>query len=176
MNITRRTWVTVAAGLAAGVGSGTAWAAGRTIKVSLWDTGAMAMQGFGQGPMRGMGMQGGAPMGTPGQRMPAAHMGIKLSSRTVPAGTVTFAVRNDSKALVHEMVVSPIKNTSTPLPYKQAENKVDEDAAGHLGEVAELEPGKSGALTLNLKRGRYILYCNVAGHYALGMWTVLTVT
>lgn len=176
MNITRRIWVAVAAGLAAGMGSGTAWAASRTIKVSLWDTGAMAMQGFGQGPMRSMGMHGGMPVGAPGQRMPMAHVGIKLSSRTVPAGMVTFDVRNDSKALVHEMVISPIKNTRTPLPYNQAEKKVDEDAAGHLGEVAELEPGTSGGLTLNLKRGRYIVYCNVAGHYALGMWTVLTVT
>jgi uncharacterized cupredoxin-like copper-binding protein len=108
--------------------------------------------------------------------MHMAHMGIKLSSHTVRAGKVSFEVRNDSKALVHEMVISPIKDTRTPLPYDQAQNKVDEDAAGHLGEVAELEPGKSGSLTLDLKRGRYVLYCNVVGHYALGMWTVLTVT
>jgi uncharacterized cupredoxin-like copper-binding protein len=26
-----------------------------------------------------------------------------------------------------------------------------------------------------LKPGRYILYCNIPGHYALGMWTLLTV-
>jgi uncharacterized cupredoxin-like copper-binding protein len=132
------------------------------------------MMGMGIG--MGMGMQGGTPMGAPGQRMPMAHMGIKVSSRTVPAGLVRFDVRNDSKVMEHEMVVAPIKDTKTPLPYNQAENKVDEDAAGNLGEVAELEPGKSGGLKLNLKRGRYILYCNVAGHYALGMWTVLTVT
>lgn len=176
MHITRRTWVALATGLVASVGSGTALAAGRTIKVSLWDTGPMAMQGLGQGPMMGMGMHGGGAMGAPGQRMPMAPMGIKLSSSTVPAGMVSFEVRNDSRTLVHEMVVAPIKDTRTPLPYKQDENKVDEDAAGHLGEVAELEPGKSGGLKLNLKRGRYILYCNVPGHYALGMWAVLTVT
>ena len=68
------------------------------------------------------------------------------------------------------MVASPIENTQTPLPYKQADNKVDEDAAGHLGDVAELEPGKSGGLKLNLKRGRYILDCNVVGHHAMGLW------
>jgi uncharacterized cupredoxin-like copper-binding protein len=105
-----------------------------------------------------------------------AHMGIKLSAHTVVAGAVSFNVRNDSKVLAHEMVVSRIKNAKTPLPYKQAENKVDEDAAGALGEVAELEPGKSGSLKLNLKRGQYILYCNVVGHYAHGMWAILTVT
>jgi uncharacterized cupredoxin-like copper-binding protein len=176
MNINRRTWVALATGLVASAGAGPALAAGRSIKVSLWDTGAMAMQGPGAGPMMGMGTHGGGPMGAPGRRMHMAHMGVKLSSNTVPAGMVTFDVRNDSKVLVHEMVISPIKDTRTPLPYDKAQNKVDEDAAGHMGEVAELEPGKSGGLTLELKRGRYILYCNVVGHYAQGMWTVLTVT
>lgn len=33
------------------------------------------------------------------------------------------------------------------------EEKVDEDAAGHIGEVAELETGQSGALTMTLKPG-----------------------
>ena len=45
----------------------------------------------------------------------------------------------------------------------------------HLGEVADLEPGKKGKLTLTLTPGRYIVCCNIAGHDALGMWTLLTV-
>ena len=40
-------------------------------------------------------------MRAPGQRMPMAPMGIKLSSHTVPAGMVSFDVRNDSELLVH---------------------------------------------------------------------------
>jgi len=169
MSITRREWIALASGLAASLGAGAAFAANRVIKVSLWDTGAMSMSM----PPRQGSMMG---MGAGGQKMPMAHMGIKVSSVTVPAGVVSFDVRNDSTVMVHEMVISPIKDGKTPLPYNQATNKVDEDAAGHLGEVADLEPGKSGALKLTLKRGRYILYCNVAGHYALGMWTLLTVT
>lgn len=69
----------------------------------------------------------------------------------------------------------PINNDRAGLPYNKAENKVIEDDAGHLGEVAELEPGQNGALTLTLKPGQYILYCNIPGHYALGMWTLFTV-
>ena len=65
---------------------------------------------------------------------------------------------------------------NTPLPYDETLMKVDEDAAGHLGEVAELAPGQSGALRLTLKPGQYILYCNIPGHYAVGMWSLLTVT
>jgi uncharacterized cupredoxin-like copper-binding protein len=168
MSITRREWIALASGLAASLGAGAAFAASRVIKVSLWDTGATSMSMQGQGSMMGM--------GAGGQKMPMAHMGIKVSSATVAAGVVSFDVRNDSTVMVHEMVISPIKDSKTPLPYNQSTNKVDEDAAGHLGEVADLAPGKSGALKLTLKRGRYILYCNVAGHYALGMWTLLTVT
>ena len=74
------------------------------------------------------------------------------------------------------MVVSPIKSDRTSLPCNHTEGRVEEDAAGHLGEVAERDPGKSDTLRLMLKPGRYVLYCNVAGHYALGMWTILTVT
>lgn len=172
MNLTRRRCLALATGLVATVSSGAAFAAGRSIAVSLWDSGDMALHDNAGGMMMGMAMGGGAA----GQAMVKAHMGIRLSSRTVRAGELTFNVRNDSKILAHEMVVSPIKNGKTPLPYIQKENKVDEKAAVALGEVAELEPGKSGALKLTLKRGRYILYCNVAGHYAHGMWTVLTVT
>lgn len=144
------------------------YAAGTVVKVSLWDKGAMSMQMLSKGPKMGMAMG-------KGTGMPDGPMGIKLSTSNVPAGVVTFEVTNDAKEMVHEMVVAPVKNEKKPLPYMKKEMKVDEDAAGHLGEVAELEPGKSGALTITLKPGRYILYCNIPGHYTLGMWTLLTV-
>jgi hypothetical protein len=56
MAITRRNWVALATGFAASVCSGAAFAAGRSIKVSLWDTGAMALHTDGPGPMMGMAM------------------------------------------------------------------------------------------------------------------------
>ena len=73
------------------------------------------------------------------------------------------------------MIVAPIANVSTPLPYDTEQQRVDEDTAGDLGEVSELNSGQSGALRLTLKPGLYILYCNIPGHYVLGMWTLLTV-
>ena len=149
--------------------TGQAYAAGTVIKVSLWDKGAMSMGMVGKGPMMGM------AMGTPGSHMSMGPMGIKVSTHAAKAGQVTFAVTNDSTQMVHEMVLSPVKDDKTPLPYDKAGQKVDEDAAGHLGEVAELEPGKKGALTVDLKPGKYILYCNIPDHYILGMWTLITV-
>lgn len=114
-------------------------------------------------------------MGMAMGQMHNGPMGIKVSKAMVPAGEVTFNVTNDSKDMVHEMVVSPVKDENVALPYDKASQKIDEDAAGHLGEVAELEHGKKGSLTMNMKPGRYMLYCNIPGHYVLGMWTLITV-
>ena len=43
-------------------------------------------------------------------------------------------------------------------PIIDDEKRVDEDKAGDKGEVSELDPGKSGSLTVNLKPGIYLLY------------------
>jgi len=152
------TALTVTASLA-----GAAWAHGTVVNVSLWDKGAEA------------GMAEGLGMGAKGAQMSKATMGIKLSEKSVKAGEITFRVTNSSKDTIHEMVVSPMKGADDPLPYVAADNEVNEDAAGNLGEVSELDPGKSGSLTLHLKPGTYILYCNIPGHYMSGMWTTLTV-
>ena len=74
------------------------------------------------------------------------------------------------------MIVMFLQDPTKPLPYIDAENRVDEDKAGDKGEVSELDPGKSGALTVPLKAGKYLLICNVPGHYGAGMWTEFTVT
>ncbi|MBS0535502.1 MAG: hypothetical protein JSR72_15710 [Proteobacteria bacterium] len=104
------------------------------------------------------------------------HMGITIYQHTVKSGSVTFAVTNHSEKTIHEMLVLPIKDTKTALPYLSGENRLNEDKTNSLGEVSELDPGKSGSLTVKLKPGKYLLACNVPGHYAAGMWTELTVT
>lgn len=143
-------------------------AAESAVKVSLWDRGPHSMDAVGKGRVREMGMRTG--------NMSMAMLGIDAEPKSIKAGRVTFRVTNVSKDMIHEMVVSPVPDSGKPLPYDKSLEKVDEDAAGHLGEVPELSPGQSGSLSLRLKPGKYILYCNVAGHYALGMWTRITVT
>ena len=134
------------------------------VKVSLWDKGGMMDMSKSMG--LGMGMHG---------KMKMAIMGIKADKKSVPAGKVTFNVSNNSKETVHEMLVSPIASEDAVLPFVGNENRVDEEKSGDLGEVSELDPGKSGSLTLDLKPGFYILFCNVPGHYMAGMWTTLKV-
>lgn len=167
LNLSHRSWAALATTLFLALPAGQAIAKGSVIKVSLWDMGAMPMNMHDKGS--GMMMdraEGNRPMG---------HMGITVSTHTVKAGKVTFNVENASRELVHEMVLSPVKHEKAALPYDKEARKVNEDAAGHLGEVEELEPGKRGALTIDLKPGKYILYCNIAGHYMTGMWTLITV-
>ncbi len=102
-------------------------------------------------------------------------MGIKIDKTEVPAGKVTFEVKNDAKDLQHEMLVAPVADENVVLPYNATENRVDEEKSGDLGEVSELDPGKGGALTLDLKPGTYVLYCNIPGHFMAGMWTTIIV-
>jgi len=151
-------WLTVATPLRA---------AETQIAVTLWDKGADSVM-MDEAHMKTMGKMIAA--------MPMAMMGIQIDKATVPAGQVTFNVTNASSVLIHEMVISPLKPDQTELPFDADGNKVDEDAAMDLGEVSELDAGKTGALTLDLGPGRYVLYCNIPGHFIGGMWVVLTVT
>lgn len=136
--------------------------ADRTVNISLEDQGASKEM-----PM-GLGMNMGGNM-----RM--ATMSVTLDKDTVSAGKVTFNVTNASKDMIHELIVGHLTDPAKQLPYVASDAKVDEEGSDHLGEVSELDPGKSGALILTLEPGTYVLYCNVANHYMAGMWTLLTV-
>ena len=139
--------------------------AATVVDVSLWDKGAGAMMGTDM------------MFAMPGAKaMMSATMGVKASVTSAPAGVVTFHVTNNSKDTVHEMIVMYLADPTQPLPYIAADSRVDEDKAGDKGEVSELDPGASGSLTVVLKPGKYLLICNVAGHFAAGMWTEFEVT
>ena len=107
--------------------------------------------------------------------MKMAKMGININPKAVPHGNVRFNVTNLASNLVHEVIVARITDENQLLPYDQSRNKVDVEGVQTLGSVAEIDPNKSASLTLDLKPGKYLLYCNVAGHYMAGMWTVIDV-
>lgn len=168
MKLNRRVTLGLVAGIMTALIGSTAFAEATTVNVSLWDNGPGAMDGFGTLPNMAPGM------GT--TDMNAAPMAITIDAATVKAGEVTFAVTNDSKDMIHEMILSPLPADNAPLPYLADQDRADEDASDHLGEVAELDPGAKGALTVTLTPGTYILYCNIPAHLVLGMWTTITVT
>lgn len=104
------------------------------------------------------------------------RMQMKVDHASVKAGSVTFQVMNESQALVHEMLVIQTNSTATALPYDAKKDTFVESQVKSLGEVEELQSGKSGKLTLNLKPGSYLLACNQPGHLHAGMWSKFTVT
>ena len=154
-----RTLAPLAVGLFLALSGASQAAQAMIVNVSLWDTGPDSMMG--------MGVNG---------DLSKATMGLTADVATIPAGTVTFNVINNSKTIIHEMIMSRVPADNAPLPYLVAKFKVDEAAASPLGEVSELEVGKNGQLSVNLTPGKYILYCNIMGHYMNGMWTIITVT
>ena len=139
--------------------------AGTTINITLMDMGGNKLD-LSKNLDMGVGMKGDKSK---------AMLHVMLDKETVPAGSVTFKVTNGSKELTHEMQVVPIKDEQTPLAFSDVENRADEEKEGSLGEVAELEPGKAGELTLDLKPGTYVLMCNIPGHFGGGMWSKLIV-
>ncbi|MFN6055370.1 MAG: hypothetical protein ACK47C_04930 [Paracoccaceae bacterium] len=142
-------------------------AAGTLVKVSLWDKGEASMDGMDMAPM-GMAMAG--------ADMDMATMGITVDRSEVPAGEITFTVINESQEFYHSLSIAPVADTSKELPYLNDKMMVDEAAAGTVASGKELRPHATGSVTADLKPGTYILFCNVAQHYAMGMWTLVTVT
>ncbi len=93
---------------------------------------------------------------------------------SLKAGRYTLDVHN-AGATDHELIVAPTSNGS--LPLRPDGLTIDEEAI-ESQEPGSLEPGRPGArrtLTVVLKPGRYIFFCNMEGHYMAGMHTEVTV-
>ncbi len=142
--------------------------AGTVVKVSLWDKGPTSMDKMDTLMPMGMAMAG--------AKTDMATMGIKVDLKEIPAGEVTFRVINESQDFYHSLVISPVADPSRELPYLTDKMMVDEDAALRIGRGKEFKAHDSGSLTVTMQPGTYILYCNIAGHYAMGMWTMIDVT
>lgn len=92
------------------------------------------------------------------------------SSSSVPAGKVTFRVANRG-TMEHEFVVLRTDRHHHVLPVKAAVAA----ETGRQGEISSIAPGKVRSLTLTLKPGKYVLICNLLGHYKAGQYAALRV-
>ncbi len=119
---------------------------------------------------------------------------VKPDAESVKAGKVTFAVTNSGK-LYHEFIVYSNTDDVEPgdLPVNKEDDKAELVEANIVGEApyatppivpADKKPGDAdhrirsegwGAeLTVDLKAGKYILLCNLSGHYAKKQYTAFT--
>lgn len=86
------------------------------------------------------------------------------------AGKITFVVKNSGKAK-HEFVVIRTNLAPGKLPVKKGRAS----EAGAKGEIGNLPAGATKRLTLTLPKGKYVLICNLTGHYQAGQRAAFTV-
>ena len=95
---------------------------------------------------------------------------IAASANSTTAGKVTFVVRN-AGTMEHEFVVIRTSKAPSALPMKGRQAS----EAGAKGEIEEFGPGSTKRLTLTLGPGKYVLLCNLPGHYKKGVYLAFTV-
>ena len=95
---------------------------------------------------------------------------LKASPKSATAGKVTFALRNNGSDR-HELIV--IKTTKAASKLPQSGGRASEK--GRVADSGTFAGGKSKKLTVTLKKGHYVLICNLPGHYAGGMRSDFTV-
>ena len=97
---------------------------------------------------------------------------LSVNVPSVKAGTIKIGVRNLA-AMEHSFEVLKTDLPHDKIPVDGASAKAKED--GKVGGIASIPAGKSAAVTIDLTPGKYVLICNVAGHYGLGMHVGFTV-
>ena len=100
---------------------------------------------------------------------------ILLEPARVPAGRVDLKV-DDVGPADHELIL--IRALRGPLPLRHDGLTVDEDAlqSATIGVLEPAAPGTIRHLDATLRKGRYEVFCNMAGHYLGGMHAFLVVT
>ncbi|MBM3138820.1 MAG: hypothetical protein FJZ92_01070 [Chloroflexi bacterium] len=88
------------------------------------------------------------------------------------AGKIAFAVKN-AGAIVHNFRL--IKSDLAPNALPVAGGVVDEKRVEVVAKIDELTAGQTKSIQADVTAGKYVLICNIAGHYQLGMTVGLTV-
>lgn len=118
--------------------------------------------------------------GAGGGRLLEIKMGdffFSPANPTAKAGKTTIEAPNEG-TVEHELVVFKTNKNPAKLPTEPNgdvdEEKLDEEAQEE-GEIADVEAGETKSEQFNLTPGKYVIFCNIPGHYAQGMYGTLTV-
>jgi uncharacterized cupredoxin-like copper-binding protein len=106
---------------------------------------------------------------------PDGSQGVTVTTDHVKPGKVQFQVKNVSNNEDHELLLVKTELAPADFPMDASGVRVDEDKFKGLKELGDVHPGKSRNTTLNLKAGKYVLFCNEEGHFKAGMYTAFTV-
>jgi hypothetical protein len=111
----------------------------------------------------------------------APHAVVRISERDfriavepglIPAGDVELVVRNQGPD-THELIM--VRSSGSQPPLRRDGLTVDEEALDEVGAVEGVDPHGVRRVRLHLARGRYELFCNMAGHFMAGMHGELVV-
>jgi uncharacterized cupredoxin-like copper-binding protein len=113
---------------------------------------------------------GATQLATPGRVVDVTErdFAISVSPRTLPAGNVVIRATNRGPDQ-HELIIVRVRDPKLPLRsdgLTVSEEKLDKSTVGVL------EPGQPNSvreLRVQLKPGRYVLFCNMSGHFMGGM-------
>ncbi len=97
---------------------------------------------------------------------------VVLSPATIPAGTIKFGIRNlGTMAHQFDLIKTDLPADKLPIDSATAQAKAD----GLVKQVLNIQPNKVATVSAQLAAGHYVIICNVAGHYQLGMRADFTV-
>jgi uncharacterized cupredoxin-like copper-binding protein len=93
-------------------------------------------------------------------------------------GTTTIDAPNEGK-VEHELVVFKSNLDPAKLPTDSSgevdEEKLEQEGAEEAGEIEDVEAGESKSREFDLPPGKYVMFCNLPGHYERGMYGTITV-
>ncbi len=103
-------------------------------------------------------------------KVSATEFAFEPSDLTAPSGDVRITLDNMGDA-PHELVL--LKTDKQPDALAAGGGKASEK--GEVGEIEPIDGGESKSKSFELEGGRYVMVCNVDGHYEKGMRGTLTV-
>jgi uncharacterized cupredoxin-like copper-binding protein len=121
----------------------------------------------------GLGLITSSPAGTAtsgGVAVALAEWKVVPAPAAVRAGRVTLVARNNG-TMAHELVVLRSTRAAARLPIRGG--KAVE--TGRVAKISNIASGVSKRVTLKLRPGRYVLICNLLGHYQAGQFSALRV-
>src|SRR3954447_19642565 len=88
---------------------------------------------------------------------------VKASPKSATAGKVKFNVKNAGSDK-HELVI--LKTNTAASKFKVSGGRAR--VSGQVAAIEDIAAGKSKSRTVTLKKGHYVLLCNLPGHYQQG--------
>jgi uncharacterized cupredoxin-like copper-binding protein len=90
-----------------------------------------------------------------------------VSPTATSSGQNVFTITNGG-AIVHQFVIARTDLPEDQLPVTKV-GAVDVSAVTVLSSSGDIIPGARTSLSVPLTPGRYVLFCNLRGHYQSGM-------